>query len=190
MSAVSINLYQGREFNPYSPKTEDIDPETIAVVLSRKCRFGGHLSRFYSVAAHSIHVTELVDNYLSPEIAHSDRRKFLRAALLHDAHEAYSGFGDVIDPMKGNTPMVDMIEKGIDRAVARRFVFNAGLFYSRVVRRADHVARATEREHLAKWPWHDNGKWQDPDPAGLNVDHIDRIDIVAQAFLEKLESLY
>ena len=67
----------------------DPDPEAIRVVdvahaLSMICRFGGHVSEFYSVAQHSVLASEWCDPRLAAEV------------LIHDAAEAY--VGDVIYP--------------------------------------------------------------------------------------------
>lgn len=72
------------EFNNLDP--DAIDIMDIAHALGKFCRFGGHVNRFYSVAQHSIIVAHLV-----PECCK-------KAALLHDASEAY--LGDVVKPLK------------------------------------------------------------------------------------------
>lgn len=76
----------GKKFFPCNPRIEDVDVEDIAHALSHICRFGGHSSRFYSVAEHSI-----VASVLCPD-------EFKLKGLLHDAAEAY--LGDVPSPMK------------------------------------------------------------------------------------------
>ena len=81
-----IQTLEGYKFDLLKPDTKLITPETIAACLARKCRFGGHCISFHSVAQHSIFVCDLVSNPLK------------LPALLHDAHEVYSGFGDVLSP--------------------------------------------------------------------------------------------
>jgi hypothetical protein len=61
---------------------DEIDPLDIATALSNQCRFGGHVKHFYSVAEHCVHVLHEVQQQTL------DIRTW-RAALLHDASEAY-----------------------------------------------------------------------------------------------------
>lgn len=81
-----IMTHTGKKFRPFSPRIEDIDIEDIAHALSNLCRFNGHTSKFYSVAEHSILVSELCPDELKLK------------GLLHDAAEAY--LGDVPSPLK------------------------------------------------------------------------------------------
>ena len=76
----------GEEINLTAPGAHSPGIEEIAHALSHICRFTGHTRRFYSVAQHSVLVSLLV-----PE-------EHARAALLHDAAEAY--LGDVASPLK------------------------------------------------------------------------------------------
>lgn len=85
-----MQTFTGRAFFPLDPSAEDIDEVDIAHALSLLCRYGGHSSRFYSVAEHCI----LVSLAVSPENA--------LWGLLHDATEAY--MGDLIRPLKRQMP--------------------------------------------------------------------------------------
>lgn len=86
-----MQTYTGKRFDPLNPDPTLIDIEDIAHALSNICRFGGHSSRFYSVAEHSVLVGEALWNL------HHDADLAL-AGLLHDAAEAY--LGDVPRPLK------------------------------------------------------------------------------------------
>jgi uncharacterized protein len=106
----SIQTFTGRRFYQLDPKPDDISILDIAHALSNQCRFSGHLTEFYSVAEHCIHVSELLPEWL----------KF--AGLLHDASEAY--LIDMPSPIKKNTILgaeFRKIEDGIHLAIAAKF---------------------------------------------------------------------
>jgi len=75
----------GVRFYVEDPRVEDVRLEDIVFALSNLTRFTGH-TEFYSVAQHSVHVSELVPRELELQ------------ALLHDAAEAYCG--DMGRPLK------------------------------------------------------------------------------------------
>ena len=102
-----IQTYTGRPFWPLDPRPDDIFIEDVARSLSMRCRYSGHVLRFYSVAEHSVHVSRAVP----PE--------FALWGLLHDAAEAYSA--DVPRPLKRNLPAWAPLEKAIMDAVKVRF---------------------------------------------------------------------
>lgn len=81
-----IQTLSGKQFWPLDPRAEDVCIEDIAHSLSLKCRFTGHVRKFYSVADHCIRVSYAV------------RPAFALPALLHDAAEAY--LCDVAAPIK------------------------------------------------------------------------------------------
>ncbi|MFG0247924.1 MAG: phosphohydrolase, partial [Phycisphaeraceae bacterium JB051] len=72
-----IQTYTGKAFYPLREDPGIIDIRDIAHALSLQCRFNGHCSDFYSVAQHSVHVSEVVP------------QAFALWGLLHDAAEAY-----------------------------------------------------------------------------------------------------
>lgn len=81
-----IQTYTGKKFFPMRPTLDTICIEDIAHSLSMLCRFTGHSQSFYSVAQHSV----LVSNMCSEE------NKFF--GLMHDAEEAYTN--DLARPIK------------------------------------------------------------------------------------------
>lgn len=103
----TIRLRSGRYFDFLDPEACKITIQDIAGALSQLCRFTGHTKGFYSVAEHSVHVSELV-----PE-------KDAYAALMHDAVEAV--VGDMSRPLKALLPEYKAIEKRCEAAILKRF---------------------------------------------------------------------
>jgi 5'-deoxynucleotidase YfbR-like HD superfamily hydrolase len=102
-----IQTFSGKCFWPFDPRPEEVRIVDIAHSLSMRCRYGGHCTKFYSVAEHSI----LVSNHVKSEHA--------LWGLLHDAAEAYSF--DVLGPLKKDLPECRALEARIMVAVCRRF---------------------------------------------------------------------
>jgi len=101
--------FSGKRFHPLNLQPDEVNIADIAHALANLCRFGGHCEPFYSVAEHSLHLSKIVP----PDMA--------LQALVHDAAEAYSGFGDVLPPAKEAAPLVREIEHAITKVVAERF---------------------------------------------------------------------
>lgn len=102
-----IQTFTGRRFWPLDPRPEDISITDIAHALSMKCRYGGHCLAFYSVAEHSV----LLSQHVAP--AHA------LWALLHDAAEAY--LADVPKPVKPDLPGWKALEAAVMASVCARF---------------------------------------------------------------------
>lgn len=104
-----LQTYTGKMFFPMDPRPEEIDINDIAGALSKACRYGGHCKHFYSVAEHSV---------LMSQIAKKDDKL---AALLHDASEAY--LADIPRPVKPYLENYASIENGIMWAISKKFGF-------------------------------------------------------------------
>lgn len=135
-----IELRSGRRFTPLEPVVADICIDDIAHALSHQCRFSGHTRVHYSVAEHSVRVSELVE-------AWGHDRYVQLWALLHDASEAY--LVDLPMPIK-NDPTIGDAYKKIEARVMRAVCDRFGLLSHEPpqVRDADMVLLATEARDL------------------------------------------
>lgn len=137
-------MHSGHYFNLVEPDRSPILIEDIAHHLSHICRFNGATDGIYSVAQHSVHVSEIVPP------------QYQLTALLHDAAEAYTG--DITSPMKealGNA--YRQVYARIEDAISRRFNLPSAYVRSATIKRADLVMLATERHQLLpttyyEWP--------------------------------------
>lgn len=102
-----IQTRSGIAFTPLEPKVKDINILDIAWALSMQCRYAGHTRCFYSVAEHSVHIS----NALPPEYA--------LQGLLHDAPEAY--MIDIPKPIKWIAGDYCRYEAKLMEAIAQRF---------------------------------------------------------------------
>ena len=139
-----ISTYLGNRFWPQEPRIDRIDLEDIAHGLAYQCRFNGQTHAFYSVAQHSLMVARILPPHLH------------RAALLHDAAEAY--LGDMVKPLKRLLPDFSRIEAGVTELIAQAFAVDFGCEDAaadparhaiyRAIKQADMVALATEKRDL------------------------------------------
>lgn len=127
-----IQTFSGKRFYPLEPDAKDVCIEDIAHALAMKCRFAGQCLLFYSVAQHSV----LVSNLVPKEDA--------LQGLLHDAAEAY--FADIPRPIKREHKLFKQIEDKIMYAVKTAFRLSLSDLTS--VHDADMVMLATEARDL------------------------------------------
>jgi len=132
-----IQTYSGKKFSFLDPQPEDICIDDIAHHLGKICRFNGATKVFYSVAQHSLLVSDLVPACYRYE------------GLMHDAGEAY--YGDITSPFKAMLQQIagahfTAILQKIDIAVA--IALHANCPMSKDVKTADLVALATEKRDL------------------------------------------
>lgn len=136
-----ISTHTGKQFDPLNPQTPDIVIEDIAHALGNMCRFAGHTKEFYSVAQHSVLVSQILE-----EQGH-DLTTQLRG-LLHDATEAY--MVDIPRPLKIQSFMAEyrVAEDRLEAAIAERFFNDGWTVCTPLVKKADVIALATEARDL------------------------------------------
>ncbi len=140
-----IQTHSGCRVDLLKPDIGEICIEDIAYSLARICRFGGHVNRFYSVADHSLHVEDLLENM-------TDDWDILFQGLMHDASEAY--VIDLPKPLKDLVPEYKEIEDIVEAAVWEKFNISPK---DPIVKKADLKACSTEAEQLMfrtfDWGW-------------------------------------
>lgn len=150
----SIETASGTYFDLLNPQVADVKVADIAKALSNICRFGGHVSKFTSVAEHCCLVKDIV-------YAWDDSSELGRAALHHDSPETY--YGDITSPLKALLGEVYReIRDAVDAAVGEALGIDPALFHHPIVKKADRLAMFTEAKALKV-----------NEGAGLYADHVD-----------------
>jgi hypothetical protein len=140
-----LQTVSGRSVNPFDPDPAQLDAGDIARALANQCRFGGHCRVFYSVAQHSVLVSELVEQ------SGGDTEDVF-AALMHDATEAY--LGDMPHPLKHRSPLgaaFRAAENHLERVIRDRFRIKPDV---PEIKRIDRSLLATERRAFSAEDWH------------------------------------
>lgn len=140
-----MQTFSGVAYWPMDPRVSEVRIEDIAHHLSMICRFGGAVSRFYSVAEHSVLVSKCVP------------KAWALQGLLHDATEAY--VGDVVRPLKRNLPRYEEVERLNWLCIAEAFSLPIEMHES--VKHADNTVLLAERNALLgpqpiPWGWDKN----------------------------------
>jgi hypothetical protein len=140
-----LQTVSGRWVNPFDPDPEQLDITDITRALANTCRFGGHCRSFYSVAQHSVIVSELVEQ-------RGGDAEDAFAALMHDASEAY--LGDMPHPIKHRSELGAAFKAAEDRledVLRERFKIKPDV---PEIKRADRALLATERRAFSAEDWH------------------------------------
>ena len=167
--------------------------EEIAHALAQINRFTGHARRPYSVAEHSLLVATIAAGEGATPVQQL-------AALLHDAHEAFTG--DLASPSKWaiGAPW-QAFEHGQEIAVHQALGIRSAMVGNAThIKRWDLIALATERRDLLTWDPATNMPWPILDTPGQEVRTVDlRLDCERRntttwsgwvnLFLEKFDQL-
>ena len=153
------------------PSSSDFTIGDVAHGLANVCRYSGQCVRFYSVAEHSILVSETATG-------------FEYEALLHDAAEAF--IGDIPRPLKQMLPEYKRIEAEVERVILDRFGVSSPL--SAQVKRADLRVLAAEQKQIMPAGTDAWVRDQNIEPAPIIVRHL-QPEQAKRAFLDRFEAL-
>jgi 5'-deoxynucleotidase YfbR-like HD superfamily hydrolase len=140
-----LQTVSGRWVNPFDPDPNQLDAGDIARALANQCRFGGHSRVFYSVAQHSVIVSQLVEQ-------RGGDTEDAFAALMHDATEAY--LGDMPHPIKHRSALGEAFkaaEAHLEHAIRDRFKIKPDV---PEIKRVDRALLATERRAFSAESWY------------------------------------
>lgn len=142
----TFTSHTGKLINVFDLRPKDIDFRDIAHHLSMICRFGGACSYHYSVALHSLFVTELGK-------LNGCSKQLQLKLLLHDSAEAY--MGDIVRPIKSQYSVFAALETEINKAISDKFSID--LTMDATCKKFDNLALAFESERLLddnNWTFH------------------------------------
>lgn len=169
-----ILTYSGVYFDFVYPENSVISIEDIAHGLSNVCRFAGQCRHFYSVAQHSVYVSQMMPT-----------KELALIGLLHDATEAY--IGDVTAPLKQLMPEYKVIERRVHNAIFEYFGLDPDM--PPIIKQVDLRMLATEQQCLM--PPHDD-EWQliaGIEPYSMMIDKWATNLIAEDEFLKRFEEL-
>lgn len=145
-----IGLSNGRLINLLAFRPCDVDIKIIAHALSMQCRYGGHTRHHYSVAQHSVYVSQMIEES-------GGTRKEILAGLLHDGSEAY--LQDLVRGIKvgikDDGQMYAKLEDEIQGMIYRKYGVRRFREYHHEIKYWDNRVLGAEIKQLipAKGPW-------------------------------------
>jgi hypothetical protein len=146
------------------PADSDINIEAVALHAGKLCRWGGAVSRFYSVGQHQCMVGTLIQRQLDADGISDATEEYwdqILAGLLHDGGESFTN--DVVSPLKHIMGgKYDWIETGLVRELFHRYGVDWA-YYNQTVNDADRLASEIERTFLLP----DHPRFPKKDPATL-----------------------
>lgn len=131
-SSLFIETASGRNFHFDKP---EFHIEDIAHAIGMQCRYTGHCNRFYSVAEHSLLVSNIMEYRKAGDPFEG---------LMHDATEGY--LSDIAAPWKAMLPDYKIMEHTLERKL--RAHFGLSLEITDECKRADWLALFVETASL------------------------------------------
>lgn len=145
-----IQTFSGGTFSIAQPRAQDVRLDDVAHALARQCRFTGHTREFYSVAQHSVLVSQCAMVLYDPDIVDEEEldaaRRVGRLGLLHDASEAY--LCDVATPVKALLTNYQALEDVVQAVVLDAFGVAADAADWQLVHDADRFVFLAEVRDL------------------------------------------
>lgn len=127
----------GRQIDPAAPRATEIHLSDIIAGLTKQERYDGHTVEPLSVAHHSCLVFTRVRQLLRTSPHDADQRRDIeRAALMHDASEAY--LGDIVAPLKALLPDYRRLENKWTALIDERFSISSWARAELLIHAADH----------------------------------------------------
>jgi hypothetical protein len=167
----TIMLRGGTWFDFCAPNSSDFTIEDIAHGLANICRYSGQCRNFYSVAEHSILVSDTA-------------KGFEFEGLMHDAAEAF--LGDITRPLKQMLPEFKRIEADVERAILDRFGIKGPI--PPQVKQADLRVLAAEQNQIMPEGTDGWVRGQKVEPAPIVVRHLPPNE-ARRLFLDRFELL-
>ncbi len=201
----SINFFithTGEQIVSNNILPSQINLQDIAHHLTKIQRYGGALpvDKCYSVAQHSILMCDYVTNMLiNLNASQDDILLYGRAALLHDASEAY--FGDLVTGLKCLLPDYKRLEEKLELIISHKYDLQLNDFD---INAEEHIGGMIQKgikfldrsivldEALALLPERYNFfKKHNPGlkPLGVKIDVNEKADKIKQKFLDTCELL-
>ena len=146
-----ILTYTGKVVFPFDPRPDEIDFYDIAHALSCISRFTGHTESIYTVAQHSVIVSEECQNRLARPHKTDVMRQVGLDGLMHDASEAY--LGDLAGPSKRNSTVGNHFRKAEDTMMQTIApIFGVTWPKPELVDFVDKLVTRTEQRDLMPYP--------------------------------------
>lgn len=180
MSSCWIQTFTGLSFDFMELDKDSVNIYDITHALSNICRFTGHCKTFYSVADHSLRVSEILP----------DEYKLI--GLLHDSPEAY--INDLSRPLKHISSLgpYNDLEKRIMKTILSKFdlldLLEDGDIPQKV-KDADMILLATEQRDLMNQSEYNWSDIYDIKPLEKNIYPLSPNSVAETQFLMRFQQL-